>query len=416
MLRTLLISIALVSRIQAQGNSFPLESVSVEGTALSKDVVLELAGLRLGSPIDQAAMQTASQKLNDSGMFASVNYSYASGAEHGYALTLKLADPQALFRAAIDIPGVNEDETWKWLASRYPSLDHKVPANDAAQQFLARKLEEHLAAALEGHHIVGRLETVLAAGGKSTISFQPDPLPRIASMTFTGQSELTAQELIALVPKDVKEQGYTDRSFRQAVDLNIRRAYEERGMYRVRFPTIAAQRESGWSVSVATTIEEGAKFTLGEVQIVGDKLPVEAMLKSAKFRKGEIANWTEIQKSVWELEKPVRRMGYLHAIANPERILHDDQHVLDLKVPFALGAFYTFGQLRITGLPPNLEAQARKMWALTPGAVFDYDYPRDFFPLFFRSVDSRQFKKFNVTTQKGSGENVMDFLLSFEPR
>jgi hypothetical protein len=111
MFRTLLMSIALLCRLQAQGDSFPLESVSVEGTALSKDVVLELAGLRLGAPIDQAAMQTASQKLNDSGMFESVNYSYASGAKHGYALTLKLADPHALFKATIDIPGVNEDET-----------------------------------------------------------------------------------------------------------------------------------------------------------------------------------------------------------------------------------------------------------------------------------------------------------------
>jgi hypothetical protein len=81
-----------------------------------------------------------------------------------------------------------------------------------------------------------------------------------------------------------------------------------------------------------------------------------------------------------------------------------------------LGSFHTFGQLRITGLTPDLETKARKVWALAPGAVFDYDYPRDFFPVFFRTVDSQRFKKFNVTMQKGSGENVMDFLLTFEPR
>jgi outer membrane protein assembly factor BamA len=331
-------------------------------------------------------------------------------------LTLKVPDPSSLFNATIDIPGVNDDELWRWLASRYPSLNHKVPANESGQQFVGRKLEEHLGAALEGHHVVARLETVLTPGGKSTISFQPDPLPRIIAINFMGESELTAQELVALIPKDVKEQGYTDRTFRRAVELNLRRAYEERGMYRVRFPSITAQRESGWSVSVTTSVEEGAKFSLGDVQIVGDKLPVDAMLKAAKFRKGEIANWTEIQKSIWELERPVRRMGYLHAAAKPERILHDDQHVLDVKIPFNLGQFYTFGQLRITGLTPNQEAQARKTWDLTPGAVFDYDYPKDFFPAFFRSVDSREFKKFNVTMQKGSGENVMDFVLTFEAR
>jgi outer membrane protein assembly factor BamA len=412
----LLVWIVLIHRIQAQSASFPLESVSVEGTALSKDVVLDLAGLHIGLPVDKAAIEVASQRLNESGMFESVNYRYSPGPHQGYALTLQLADPSALFNATIDIPSVNEDDVWRWLASRYPSLDHKVPANESGQRFVGGKLEEHLGAALEGHHVVGRLETVLIPGGKSTISFQPEPLPRIAAMSFTGQGELTSQELLGLIPKDVREQGYTDRTFRHAVELNLRRAYEEHGMYRVRFTEILARRESGWSVSVTTSIEEGAKFTLGDVQLRGDKLPLDAMLKAAKFRKGEIANWTEIQNSIWELEKPVKRMGYLNATAKPERILHDEQHVLDVRLSFNVGPFYRFGHLQITGLAPNLEAQARKIWSLNPGDPFDYDYPRDFFRAFFRSVDSRQFKKFNVNMQKGSGENVMDFMLTFEQR
>jgi outer membrane protein assembly factor BamA len=415
-LRILLFSLAFVCRIQAQSATFVLESVAVEGSSLSKDVVLDLAGLHIGAPVDQAALQAAAQKLNETGLFDSVNYRYESGPKQGYALTLQVADPTSLFNATIDVPGANEDELWRWLASRYPMLDHKVPANEAGQQFICRKLEEHLGAALEGHHLAARLETVLTPGGKSSISIQPDPLPRIAAISFTGQSEFTSQELIGLIPKDIKDQGYADRIFRRAVELNLRRAYEERGMYRVRFPSIVAQKEPGWSVSVATTVEEGAKFTLGDVQIIGNKLPVDRLLKEAKFRKGEIANWTQIQNSIWELERPVKRMGYFHAMAKPERILHDERRVLDLEIGFNLGSFYTFGQLRITGLTPDLEAKARKMWALTPGAVFDYDYPRDFFPAFFRSVDSQQFKKFNVAMQKGSGENVMDFLLTFEPR
>jgi hypothetical protein len=81
-----------------------------------------------------------------------------------------------------------------------------------------------------------------------------------------------------------------------------------------------------------------------------------------------------------------------------------------------LGVFYRFGQLQITGLPPNLEAQAQRSGASIQGDPFDYDYPRDFFQDFFRSVDARQFKKFNVNMQKGSGENVMDFALAFEQR
>jgi outer membrane protein assembly factor BamA len=413
--RMLPVWIVLLCGIQAQAVPFPLESVSVEGTSVSKDVVLELAGLKIGSLVDKTAFDAAAQKLNDTGLFESIGYRYAPGPHKGYALILNLADPKSLSSASIDIPGANEDETWRWLASRYPALIHKIPANDAGQQFVASKLEEHLGPPLEGHHVIARLQIDLSTG-KSLMSLQPDPLPRIVALHFTGQAEFTPEQLAEIIPKDVKEQGYTDRSFHQAVELNLRRAYEDHGMYRVRFPAISSQPQPGWAVSVATSIEEGAKYTLGDVQIAGDNLPIDAMLKAANFRKNEIANWSQIQRSIWELEKPVKRLGYLNAAAVPEGVFHDDQHILDIKLSIRTGPLFRFGQLQIAGLPPNLEAQARKIWSLNPGDPFDYDYPRDFFPAFFRSVDSRQFKKYNVSMQKGSGQNVIDFALTFDPR
>jgi outer membrane protein assembly factor BamA len=416
MFRILLVSIAVLCQIRAQSASFPLESVVVEGTALSKDVVFELTGLRLGSPVDKAAIDAAAQKLNESGLFESVNYRYGPGPKRGYVVTFQLADPRRLMNATVDVAGIDEDEFWKWLVAKYPTLDHKVPDVDAGQKFVSAKIEEHLGAALEGHHIAPQLASDLMHGGRPTVSFQPDPLPRIAAMNFTGEAELTQEQLTGLIPKDVREQGFTDRGFRQAVELNLRPAYEEHGIYRVRFPSITSQKEPGWSVTVTTTVEEGAKFTLGDVQILGDNLPVEAMLKAAKFRKGEIANWTQIQNSIWELERPVKRLGYMNAAAKPERIFHDEQYVLDIKLSITMGPRYKFGQLQIAGLSPDLEAKARKIWTLNPGDPFDYDYPKDFSQAFFRVVDGRQFKKFHASMRKGTGENVMDFALVFEPR
>ena len=106
---------------------------------------------------------------------------------------------------------------------------------------------------------------------------------------------------------------------------------------------------------------------------------------------------------------------YLNASAKPERIFHDEQHVLDVRLAVNLGPLYRFGQLRITGLPPDLEAEARKVWTLNPGDPFNYEYPKDFSQAFFRTAGSGRFK-YNVKMQKGSGENVMDFALAFEPR
>jgi outer membrane protein assembly factor BamA len=415
MVRQLTCMAVLLFEIQAQNTAFPLESVSLEGTQVSKEVVMGIAGLRIGFPIDTAAIETACTKIKESGVFESVRYRYGPGPRRGYVLNLMVSDPATFLPAAIDFPGSDESELWQWLSSQFPAFNHRVPANDTAQLFLSKKLEEHVGAKLDGQHVVTRVESDLTRG-RTIVSFQPETLPRIASMNFTGQHALASEELVGLLEKIVGDEGYTDRHFRSAVEMNIRRAYEERGMYRVRFPSITTQKPSPSAVIVTTVVEEGPQYTLGGVALVGDNLPTDAMLEAAKFKTGQIAKWNEIQQAIWESEKPLKRTGYFEAASKPERVLHDDTRVLDLRVSYNLGPFYHFGQLRLMGLPSNLEAQARKIWKLQAGDPFDYDYAREFFRDFFKSVDSRQFKKVNASFQGAAGDHVMDFTLLFEPK
>jgi outer membrane protein insertion porin family len=259
------------------------------------------------------------------------------------------------------------------------------------------------------------MESELTPRRRTIVSFQPENLPRIASMAFTGQHELSSQELTALLAKVVAGQGYMERHFREAVELNLRSAYERHGMYRVRFPSITARKISASSVAVTTAVEEGSQYTLGDVQFVGEHLPTDAMFEAAQFKKGEIANWAEIQRGIWDSERPVKRFGYLMAVANPQRIFDDERHVLNLKIPFTLGPLYRFGKLTVTGLPADWEERLRQQWKLQPGDPFDYDYGSEFMSDFVRSVNDRPFKRFNVRTSNG-GQYVMDFELIFEPR
>lgn len=399
---------------QAQNGSFPLESVILEGTGLSHDAVLEISGLRIGAAVDKTAIESGCAKLKDSGLFESISYRYAPGPKRGYVITLMLEDQKRLSDAVIDFPGVDEDKLWRWLASLYPPFNRKVPGNDAAQELFSRKLADHAKVELDGQRVVARMESDLMRR-KTIVSFQPETLPRIAAMNFTGQRELKSEELVGLLQKITTDQGYTDRHFRDLVEMNLRRAYEEHGMYRVKFPKIDAQKTGAGAVVVTTAIEEGSKYTLGDVEFAGNNLPVEAMLKAAHFNRGQTANWTDIQRAIWEAEKPVKRTGYLDAAARPERIFRDDQHVLDLKIAFFLGPLYRFGQLQMKGLTPTLEAQARKLWKLQPKDTYDYACPGEFLRAFLQSVDARQFKKYDVRTQK-LADNVMDVTLVFEPK
>jgi outer membrane protein assembly factor BamA len=416
MFSRLILLAALLVPIQAQESAFRLESVTLTGTTLRTDIVVEMAGLHVGAPIDKNAIEAACGRLRDTGLFQSINYHYAPGAAGGYALNLIVEEHTHLTDAAIDIPTVDEGAVWLWLSDQFPAFNRKVPGNDAAQQFIANRIEKHLGSQLEGRHVVSRIEAELLPPRRTLVSFQPETLPLVGSMSFNGQHEIPSEELERLMRKVFTDRGYTDRSFREAVELNLRRAYEDHGMYRVRFPGIVSKKESASKVAVTTTIEEGPKFTLGEVELVGENLPVGAMLKAGNFKKLETANWSEIQQGIWDLEKPLKRTGSFRATAQPERILHDDPPVLDVRIRFERGPFYRFGQLKVNGLPPNLEASVRKEWKLQPGDPFDYDYPHDFLREFAHSVDSQKIKKFTVSMADGAGEHVMDFILTCETR
>ncbi len=416
MLRIALLAGILSSGLIAQDASFPLESISIEGSSIPKESVLELTGFRLGAPVNQAAIEAGCKKLEESGIFQDINYHYAQGPKHGYVVTLSLTDQSKLRDASIDIPGTNEDQVWQWLAAKYPPFNHKVPDNATAQEFISKQIEQHLAAALGGQHVVSRLEQEFTPRARTTISFQPEKLPGIAALNFTGQQKLSAAQLDAVMQKVVAGQGYTDRRFRQLVELNLRPAYEELGMYRVRFPKITARKSGDASLTVAVAIDEGAQFTLGKVELAGDNLPEDAMQKAGNLKTGAVANWTQIQQALWEMERPVKRLGYFAARSRTDRVLHDDSRVLDVKAIFEKGPLYRVGQVRFVGLSPALESQARQAWTAAPGSPYDFMYPNDFLRDLSRRVDLRQFKKFEPKAQPGAGDHVMDITVSFEPK
>lgn len=416
MLRTLVLVTVLCGLSKAQDPSFPLESVSIEGSSFPKDTILGLTGFHVGAPVNKTAIEAGCKKLEETGLFQDINYRYAPGPKHGHVVTLSLADQSKLTDAAIDIPGGNEDEVWQWLGAQYPAFAHKVPDNPAAQEFLAKQIERHAAAALGGQRLVTRLEQEFTLPARTIISFQPENLPSIGAVNFMGQQKLSAAQLESILQKVMAGQGYTDRRFHALVELNLRPAYEDLGMYRVRFPAITAHTAEPSALTVTVTIEEGSQFTLGNVEIAGDDLPREAMQKAANLKSGGIANWSQIQQAVWAMERPVKRLGYFTARSRTARVLHDDTHVLDVQAVFEKGPLYHVGEVRFAGLPAALQSRARQLWSAAPGSPYDFEYPNDFVRDFSRVVDFRQFKKYDVKTQPGAGDHVMDVTVDFEPR
>ena len=225
-----------------------------------------IAGLTLAKPIDKAGIEQACKRLQDSGIFASISYRYAPGPKRGYAVTLSLADQAPLSAATIDVPGADENEAWQWLSARFQRFDRQVPQVDGAQKYLAGEIARHLESRLRGQHLTTRMEIDLKTR-KLTLSFQPEVLPRVQLVAFTGNEAVASSDLSSVLSRIVANAEYTDRRFAAAVELNLRPVYEQRGYYRVQFvPGSPQVTEAGVSVNVAIT--EGAPYRLGKVELL----------------------------------------------------------------------------------------------------------------------------------------------------
>lgn len=412
--KLLLVASLCAGQAVAQNVTLPLETVAVQGSVIPTDVILDIAGVHKGAPIDKAGIEEACKKLDESGLFSSIDYHYAPGPKKGYALTLILTDQAPLSAATIDVPGLNEDETWRWLFAKFHRFDRQAPQGGAAQKYLAAEIERHLGDRLKGQHVTSRMETDLNKG-TLIISFQPDVLPKIQSVAFTGNEAVASSFLLSALNRATALAEYTDRRFASAMELNLRPVYEERGYYRVLFTSADPQWIDG-GVSLAVAVTEGATYRLGRVELVGEDLPVESMLSAAKLPNGKLANWKQIQDGIWEMEKVVKRTGFFTAHLSADRTLDDAAHVLDLRIRAAKGPLYHFGELHITGLSPDLEGQARRLWKAKAGDPFDYAYANDFFKAFAQTVDFRSFRKYQALPQKAAGDHVMDVQLVFDPR
>lgn len=329
----------------AQGEKYPLEGLTLSGTKLSEPVVMEIAGLRLGAPIDKADIDQASTRLGQSGLFESVSYQFKPGPKRGYLVSFSLPDQSRFLPATIDLPGVEDAEVWKWMMTRFPDFNRRVPNSGAAQEFLAHEIERHTAPELHNHHVISQMETTIGPGGGSSMSFHLDVMPRIAELRFTGQQEVPELELRTLMAK-VTTDGYMERQFRNMVELNLRGLYEQHGMYRVKFPGVQMERTGDDAVVVTTRIEEGLRYTLGAVQFSGEGVSSKELVTAGKFRTGSVANWREIELNLRNSERVFTSAGYLDASAVPARAFDDERKVLALNVPVNRGPLYHLGQVR----------------------------------------------------------------------
>lgn len=337
--------------------------------------------------------------------------SRASSAGLSYSIEFDLTDESTLVPVVLDIPNADQEQLWTQFKSADPLLDRQMPDTDGAERYYRHALEQLRSKSGNPQPLIAKREADLNKHAMVVV-FRPTKLPTLRQITFEGNHAIESASLERTIHGVAIGQDYSDREFRLVVEANLTPKYEELGYLQVRFPKIIATSQGPDSIAASVTVQEGHSWKLGEIELQGDNLPVNQTLRAGKFRKGDVANWKEIQKSFANMYEVLRADGYLSPRGNPNRIFHDDAGVVDLRVEVQKGVRFYFGTLEIQGLSSKETGTAQEMWELRPGAALDGPYLDDYVHKVFslsHGAKTTVNREMNVR-QPG---NVVDVVLKF---
>ena len=356
---------------------YPLEALHIEGNKqIPAERVIGASGLKQGALVDKADFDAARERLLQSGAFESVGYSFKPAATNsGYDATFEVTEIAMLYPYRFEALPASAEALRAALKKQELLLGDKIPAtpqvlnryNAAIRQFLGGKIET----VGELNSDTGTLEIVFRPAGE---------LARISEVKFTGNREMLTALLVQKLSQDAIGIPYSEPLLRRILDSSIRPMYEEQGRIRVSFGEITAKKaEKNEGVVVTIAVNEGSVYNLGTVTVTG--LPaadVAQLAKSTDWRKGEIANFTQIDANLEKIRQRQRSEGYLRAQTRVMRDIHEDDHTVNLTVDIERGPQFTLGKLTIQGLDLITEPVVRKIWKIEPGQPFQDGYPESF--------------------------------------
>jgi len=385
-------------------------SIRVEGNSrYPAAAVIVASGLKPGVSASPEELQTAAQRLMDTGLFSLTNYRYVPARSQDKPVidvTLVVFEVSDLRPCRIQIPGTDEGSVWTWLSENEPLMQKSIPTNDAAEAFYARAIERFMAERL------GRKEKVIAklAGAATFYLFRPEILPKVAALRFEGNQSIPAADLVRALGAVAIGSEYTELEFRSWVERNVRPLYENIGRLRVGFPRVSIAPDASGSLTVATTVEEGALYRIEALNIAGEDLP-PAVLKLMEPKPGEVVNIFAITTCAQKMESALQHDGYLHPTSTIDRSLDDQKNVARITVTLLKGRQSKMGDLRIVGLDAQSEARNRSRWPIAPGAPLDMDAVHSFR---FEIQSSAGPRKIQLRLEPRTDSDLVDVVYTFQ--
>ena len=354
-----------------------LHEIRTEGLkTFTEAQVTALSQLEKGSQVGKPDLQAAADRLLQTGMFATVNYTFQTRGD-GLTATFQLEEAPRVPVYFDNLPWFSDGELSDAIRKKIPYFDGTLPEAGAVVDQVGDTLKELLASRQLNVTVEHELLANPLAGGNVQQFHVQGAAFYIASVDF-GDPSLSSSHLVQQQLAEVQGKPFSRMTIDLFLSEQLRPFYLQLGFLRVKLgpPEVRLtgnpNQKLPEQIPVFVPIVSGAIYRWKEVRWSGNSLLSSITLSSELgLKPGDIANGMQIEAGWDRAREEYGHRGYLDAKIDPVASYDDQAHTVSFAATVSEGAQYRFNTIVVTGLSLAGERRLRQMWSTEAGAVFD---------------------------------------------
>jgi outer membrane protein assembly factor BamA len=378
----------LISRAQAQTSpaaaTATIKEVRADGLkSVSELQLAALAGLQPGASAGRDDLQTAADKLLQSGLFAKVKYNFQTRTD-GLLVTFHLEEAPRIPAYFDNLPWFGDVELNDAIRKKLPFYDGTLPNAGVVVDQAADALSEFLVT----HGLQAAIEHLALANPNGEGDVQQFHIEgaslRIFSLEFSDpslNSSLTVQQQLS----ELKGKPYSRMSIDLFLVEQVRPIFQKQGFLRAKLgpPEVRLTGNPNQKlpdqIPVYVPVITGAVYRWKGVQWTGNSLLSSITLTGdIALTAGEVADGMTLEAGWDRIREEYAHRGNLDAKIDPVAAYDDQAHTVAYTARVEEGKTYKLSAMVITGLSTAAEKRLRDQWPIPSGELFDKTLYEDF--------------------------------------
>jgi outer membrane protein insertion porin family len=362
--------------------SFILPKISFTGAlAYSQAELLAFTGLKPGATSTSAEVQSAAQRLSDTGLFSDVHF--ASNTQ-GLIYTLKLMPADNMLPPRFtNFAWWSPEELNTALKARVPLYLGFIPISGNLQDSVTAALKTMLAEKNVTATVVAMPIVTQLGATPTAVSFSIEsPEVRVHALTFAPASPAMQPKLDRIVKQHVGEP-FDQATTRDAIATQVSEIYRNDGYLDIALLDLAHTppqvTPTGIDLDLTATIRAGEPYHLTPLTWSGSDIMSAANFnKYAKLKPEDIASQLALRQSLASIADAYYAKGFQDAKVQASPTFYAATHHVAYAVSVVPGDQYRLHTVKTIGLSEQQRKQFDSAWRMNPGDFYNVIYLTSF--------------------------------------